>query len=90
MSDAYHTCYVLSGLSAAQHQWELSASSTGDEAYLVSVSTAADAAWTVLPYLDDMQVFEERDLVRPIHPAYTIPQKSQQDMQSYFFTKQGF
>lgn len=23
MSDAYHSCYVLSGLSAAQHQWEL-------------------------------------------------------------------
>ncbi|KAK5662003.1 hypothetical protein OQA88_10114 [Cercophora sp. LCS_1] len=88
MSDAYHTCYVLSGLSAAQYQWELSVASREDETS--PLSSAADAAWTVLPHLDDMQVFEEQDLVRPIHPAFTIPQRSQQEMQSYFLAKEGF
>lgn len=30
-SDAYHTCYVLSGLSSAQHKWELVTSSPAGE-----------------------------------------------------------
>lgn len=91
MSDAYHTCYVLSGLSAAQHQWELDeiepegAPSTTDDA-------AADAAamWAVLPYLDGPQIFDNADRVRPIHPVYAIPQQSVRAIREYFEGVQGF
>lgn len=34
-SDAYHSCYVLSGLSSAQHKWELASANPG-------IETAAD------------------------------------------------
>ncbi len=85
MSDAYHSCYVLSGLSSAQHLWELAVSSEDKLA-----AAPADPVWTVLPHVDDVQVFDQKDLVRPIHPVYAIPQKSQQAMRSYFLTKEGF
>ncbi|KAK1759547.1 terpenoid cyclases/protein prenyltransferase alpha-alpha toroid [Echria macrotheca] len=88
MSDAYHTCYVLAGLSSAQHQWELSTNDTNIGATLGA--TGADAVWNVLPYLggdDDLQVFEREDLVRPVHPVYAIPLASKDAMRSYFLAK---
>lgn len=89
MSDAYHSCYVLSGLSSAQHQWELDGpadvAAGGDAA-----ATAAEAAWTVFPYLDGPQVFASKDRVRPIHPVYAIPQQNVRAIQQYFQAKQGF
>lgn len=81
MSDAYHSCYVLSGLSSAQHEW-----------YLEEPATAGDAAeepvWTVLPYLE--QIADSRDIVRPIHPVYVIPQQNVRAIKQYFRGKQGF
>lgn len=94
MSDAYHSCYVLSGLSSAQHQWELSTPAPrGDENEHGSSleAVAADPVWTVLPYVgDDVQVFENRDLVRPLHPVFAIPQRNHEAMMNYFFAKEGF
>ncbi|KAK0708247.1 terpenoid cyclases/protein prenyltransferase alpha-alpha toroid [Lasiosphaeris hirsuta] len=86
MSDAYHSCYVLSGLSSAQHQWQLAPSGTEDD----STAATVDLVWTVLPYLDDVQVFDQKNLVRPIHPVYAIPLHSQQAIRSYFLAKEGF
>ena len=88
MSDAYHTCYVLSGLSSAQHEWELD-----EEPEPTEKPTAAadeDSAWTVLPYLDGVQVYDNQDRVRPIHPVYAIPQRNVRVMKEYFEGKQGF
>ena len=82
MSDAYHTCYVLSGLSSAQHQWEL------DEPD--STEAAAEPVWTVFPYLDGLQVFDNEDRVRPIHPVYAIPQQNVRAIKEYFRDKEGF
>lgn len=88
MSDSYHTCYVLSGLSSAQHRWDLAAPAPEPAAEPAS----ADPVWTVLPYVDDggVQVFEQQDLVRPIHPVYAIPQRAQEGMRGYFLGKEGF
>ncbi|KAK3303427.1 terpenoid cyclases/protein prenyltransferase alpha-alpha toroid [Chaetomium strumarium] len=84
-SDPYHTNYVLSGLSSAQHQWEL------DEPEETAASEgAADAVWAVLPYLDGVQIFDNKDRVRPIHPVYAIPQQNVRAMKEYFQQKQGF
>ncbi|KAK4232470.1 protein farnesyltransferase subunit beta [Podospora fimiseda] len=74
-SDAYHTCYVLSGLSSAQHQWLLD-EETKD--------------WIVLPYLDEEQIFDPKDRVRPIHPVYAIPQQHVRAVKKYFGEKGGF
>ncbi|KAK3941586.1 terpenoid cyclases/protein prenyltransferase alpha-alpha toroid [Diplogelasinospora grovesii] len=85
-SDAYHSCYVLSGLSSAQHEWELAepteTKTAGDD---------PDSVWAVLPFLDfDSQFFDQRDRVRPIHPVYAIPVQHQRAIRSYFLAKEGF
>jgi protein farnesyltransferase subunit beta len=85
MSDAYHSCYVLSGLSAAQHKWEL-ASPEGE----LAATGTEEPVWIVSPYIDGAQVFDEKDRVRPIHPVYAIPHQNQQAIMSYFVAKEGF
>jgi protein farnesyltransferase subunit beta len=102
MSDAYHSCYVLSGLSAAQHQWELDEpepapapdSEPGAAAASAQATAAAaagsEAVWAVLPCLDGLQVFDNKDRVRPIHPVYAIPQACVREMKGYFEGVQGF
>lgn len=98
-SDAYHSCYVLSGLSSAQHKWEL----VGDEIAAVAtkedantgmveanVTAGALASWSVSPYLDEMQVFDERDRIVPLHPVYAVPVECAADIKAYFDAKQGF
>ncbi|KAK0742362.1 terpenoid cyclases/protein prenyltransferase alpha-alpha toroid [Apiosordaria backusii] len=80
MSDAYHTCYVLSGLSAGMHQWVLDEDGEGE----------GEPGWMVLPYLEGEQVFEGRDRVRAVHPVYVIPQGAVRGMKGYFRGKGGF
>ncbi|KAK0672061.1 terpenoid cyclases/protein prenyltransferase alpha-alpha toroid [Cercophora samala] len=79
MSDAYHSCYVLSGLSAGMHQWVLDEGKDGGE-----------EEWMVLPYLEGEQVFENGDRVRAVHPVYVIPQGAVRGMRGYFRGKGGF
>ncbi|KAI3545765.1 prenyltransferase and squalene oxidase [Colletotrichum filicis] len=82
-SDAYHTCYVLSGLSSAQHQWDLTYVNE-DETIL------SEPKWVASPCAEGTQIFNEEDRVGTIHPVYTIPQESADDMKAYFASKQGF
>lgn len=42
------------------------------------------------PCAEGTQVFNEEDRVGTIHPVYTIPQESVDDMKAYFASKQGF
>jgi protein farnesyltransferase subunit beta len=79
-SDAYHTCYVLSGLSSAQH---IVSSVTPQ------VEQVANVTWTVLPHPED-HVFDEGDLLEATDPVYAIPQKSREAMMEYFLSKPGF
>lgn len=99
-SDAYHSCYVLSGLSSAQHKWELEtagATTAGDDqqeaAQMDDKATAAAAAlatWSVSPYLDEVQVFDDQDRLAPLHPVYAVPAECVADIKAYFGAKQGF
>jgi protein farnesyltransferase subunit beta len=82
-SDAYHTCYVLSGLSSVQHQWNL-VSARADQALL------AGDRWAASPFLDGDQIFHEDDRLRTTHPVYVIPQDKVEAIQSYFTSKQQF
>lgn len=80
-SDAYHTCYVLSGLSSAEHKWELTAN--------VEDPALEAFTWTVSPYCED-QIFDEQDRISPIDPVYTIPERCVNNIKTYFAEKQGF
>ncbi|KAF7558949.1 hypothetical protein G7046_g5219 [Stylonectria norvegica] len=82
-SDAYHTCYVLSGLSSAQHKWDLAAARAHE-------SILEGDAWTVKPYMEGEQIFDEEDRICTTHPVYVIPQHKVQDIQRYFGSKEGF
>ncbi|KAG8157478.1 hypothetical protein KVR01_012520 [Diaporthe batatas] len=102
-SDGYHSCYVLSGLSSAQHKSELDdAVASGDDA---SQSDAVNpgstllsgsgqpchaTSWSVTPYLDEAQIFDEQDRLVPLHPLYTIPVGRVADIKRYFYAKPGF
>ncbi|KAJ0110114.1 protein farnesyltransferase subunit beta [Diaporthe amygdali] len=102
-SDGYHTCYVLAGLSSAQHKSELvNTEAPGTNA---TASTAGDAgspglgvgeqpylttSWSVTPYLDEAQVFDEQDRLEPLHPLYALPVGCVADIKRYFDAKTGF
>ncbi|KAJ2891681.1 terpenoid cyclases/protein prenyltransferase alpha-alpha toroid [Zalerion maritima] len=77
LSDAYHTCYVLAGLSSAQHAFSYS-EREGLEPWGVSSHTAAE------------QVFGEVDRVGTLHPVYVIPQSKVVAIKQYFASKSGF
>ncbi|RCI15829.1 hypothetical protein L249_2779 [Ophiocordyceps polyrhachis-furcata BCC 54312] len=83
-SDAYHSCYVLSGLSAAQHDWALG-QVRGD-----GVVVLDGDEWIATPFAKGEQIFEEEDRLQPIHPIYAIPKHKVASCQQYFASKDGF
>jgi len=82
-SDAYHSCYVLSGLTTAQNKWDLTYVDDDD-------TILAEPMWRVSTRDGDDQIFEEGDRVGTIHPAYTIPEQKAYEMKAYFASKPGF
>lgn len=90
---------MLSGLSSAQHRWELKSrspgpSDTAEEAETGEFEANADegelASWTVSPYLDGVQLFDDQDRISPLHPVYAVPVECAADIKAYFHAKQGF
>ncbi|KAI1327363.1 terpenoid cyclases/Protein prenyltransferase [Xylariaceae sp. FL0255] len=81
-SDAYHTCYVLSGLSSAQHSHRVSNSSSDESLEY----------WTyeVSPLADDAMVYDKKDQICPTDPVFAIPQVKREMMMAYFHSKPGF
>ncbi|KAL7817677.1 prenyltransferase [Trichoderma aethiopicum] len=82
-SDAYHSCYVLSGLSSAQTKWRLVAS-RADEAVL------GEDRWEATPHMSGVQIFDEEDRIGTTHPVYAIPPHRVEAIRSYFLSKEGF
>ncbi|KAH6678798.1 prenyltransferase and squalene oxidase [Plectosphaerella plurivora] len=82
-SDAYHSCYVLSGLTSAQHKWELKYVDEND-------TILADPVWKVSPRTGEEEIFEEEDRISTMHPAYTIPEQKAYDTKAYYASKPGF
>ncbi|ELR08712.1 CAAX farnesyltransferase (FTase) subunit beta [Pseudogymnoascus destructans] len=85
-SDGYHTCYLLVGLSSAQHKWSLQAP-TDD--------SMASLGWTSETYprkQDDgyAQIFNEEDRVKSIHPVYVIPEGIAERIMQYCDSQERF
>lgn len=102
-SDGYHTCYVLAGLSSAQHKSELvdagvpgvdatecDAGSTGGTMLGVGGQPYLNTSWSVTPYLDEAQIFDEQDRLVPLYPLYALPVGCVADIKRYFDAKPGF
>jgi protein farnesyltransferase subunit beta len=82
-SDAYHTNYVLSGLSSAQHKWIVVSARAEEAALDIDL-------WAAAPYLEGNQIFREEDRVGTTHPVYVIPQHKVEGMMKFYSSKQGF
>ncbi|KAI1211324.1 terpenoid cyclases/Protein prenyltransferase [Annulohypoxylon truncatum] len=80
--DAYHTCYVLSGLSSAQHVTRL-LSSDGQ-------GMMTHSEYDVSPHHGNPQIYDEEDRVSPTDPVYFIPEGKRKEIMSYFLSKPGF
>lgn len=86
-SDAYHTCYVLSGLSSAQHKWHFNTPAT-KEATSGVLSSAYQ--WTSEPITGESQIYDELDRVGTLHPVFVIPEGVAEETRAYFASKGGF
>ncbi|KAJ5653121.1 hypothetical protein N7490_000124 [Penicillium lividum] len=68
--DAYHTCYVLSGLSAMQHyHYRTDSSNTSDQTF------ASAFSWHSTP-IREGNVYEKADRLKSLHPLLGIPYPS--------------
>jgi protein farnesyltransferase subunit beta len=77
-ADSYHTCYVLTGLSATQHnhyRTDSSASSSKEFAHAFS--------WKSSPIRED-NVFEKSDRLAAFHPLYVIPHQAAERMRLWY------
>lgn len=67
--DAYHTCYVLAGLSAMQHFHYRTDSSASSRNF------ASAFSWRSTP-IQDGNVYESSDRLQPLHPLLGVPHPS--------------
>ncbi len=85
--DSYHTCYVVAGLSSAQHKWHFNATPSKAE---TSGILSAPYQWTCEPFVDTTQIYEEEDRVGTLHPVFVIPEGVAEQTRAYFASKGGF
>jgi len=85
-SDSYHTCYVLAGLSSAQHTWTFSVLPDSE----ATMPLNPGFQWSSAPITEDTQIFDEEDRVETVHPVFVIPEGVAERTRAYFADKGGF
>jgi protein farnesyltransferase subunit beta len=86
-SDSYHTCYVLAGLSSAQHKWHFNAAATRTQTLGVLDSPYK---WASEPFVEEVQIYDEEDRMTTLHPVFVIPEGAAEETRAYFAAKGGF
>ncbi|KAG4034023.1 hypothetical protein MFRU_003g00020 [Monilinia fructicola] len=86
-SDSYHTCYVLAGLSSAQHKWHFNTSAQKTESSGMLISPYQ---WTAKRRIETKQVYDEEDRVGTLHPVFVIPEGVAEETRAYFASKGSF
>ena len=76
--DAYHTCYSLAGLNAAQNHYYYSEDAEQNEPLSAAFEWRADVSKH-----EDI-VFDEDDRVRLIHPVYVLPWDAAAQTRGFF------
>jgi protein farnesyltransferase subunit beta len=101
LPDAYHTCYVLAGLAAAQHRWlppEAAAAAEAAEAETAAAETAAAAAAAAgnalrAPLGWRVERVEEAgvgaDRVEPLHPVLVVGLEAAEAMRRWCVERDG-
>ncbi|RFU31676.1 hypothetical protein B7463_g4703, partial [Scytalidium lignicola] len=87
-SDSYHTCYVLTGLSSAQHKLHFDPSILAETAPLGNL--ASPYRWAVEPIVEETQVYDEEDRVKTVHPIFVVPEGVAERTRTYYASKGGF
>ncbi|KAI9660824.1 MAG: CAAX farnesyltransferase (FTase) subunit beta [Trizodia sp. TS-e1964] len=98
-ADAYHSCYVLAGLSSAQHEHIYSDTDfahfegcDGNSATTAPLSAAF--RWTSIARAYQggrrQQVFDDEDRVRKVHPIYVVPEGCAERARRWSDGKAGF
>ncbi|KAF2690270.1 terpenoid cyclases/Protein prenyltransferase [Lentithecium fluviatile CBS 122367] len=86
-ADAYHTCYNLAGLSAAQHKYVYEADVQTE---LGGGELDAPYYWKAEGLFEDERVWGSDDVVGEVHPIFVVPFKAVHECRSYFDSKEGF
>ncbi|KAF2001966.1 terpenoid cyclases/Protein prenyltransferase [Amniculicola lignicola CBS 123094] len=87
--DAYHTCYNLAGLSAAQ--WRFAYDGGVEvEGEVGKGDLGAAFCWRVEGEWEDQRVWGEGDTVRVVHPVFVVPWGKAEEARRYFEEKEGF
>ncbi len=95
-SDAYHTCYNLVGLSAAQHRYTFRKPtlSTESDPQPVSFETLGSAFHWVVdknPETDaDIRALTDDDQVGAVHPLFVLPWGAAEQARRFYEAKGGF
>lgn len=82
--DAYHTCYALAGMSAAEHSYDSSESRMDQEAYS---NMPAPFRWTVKAASMSEQsdiLIDTEEMIAPVHPVFVMPFAAVARAQQYF------
>jgi len=89
MSDGYHTCYVLAGLSSAQHKWGINKSDL--EPISGNCLTGA-YRWICKgkAFQDEYQIYDEEDQVKTLHPVFVVPEGTAEDARAYYTSLETF
>ncbi|KAL2835143.1 terpenoid cyclases/protein prenyltransferase alpha-alpha toroid [Aspergillus cavernicola] len=79
--DSYHTCYTLTGLSSVQHHhYHTDSSATSNKDFASAFSWKHRPARTSNDPGSDVNVFDENDCLKALHPLYVIPHKAAEGM----------
>jgi protein farnesyltransferase subunit beta len=79
MSDGYHSCYVLAGLSSAQHKWHFTGTKSVQKSGLI-----APYQWYAEKYVGEEQIYDEEDRVNVLHPVFVVPVGVAEQTRAYF------
>lgn len=78
-ADSYHTCYVLTGLSATQHHHYRT-----DSSPCANKNFSSAFSWQSTPTSAEENVFENSDRLTAFHPIYVIPHQAAEKMRLWY------
>ena len=89
--DGYHSCYILAGLSSVQHQNRFDKADVDEENPLgCAFAWSEGQGGAENSDQDGPKLFEEHDLLLPVHPIFVIPFEAVQGTRAWCKTKTGF
>lgn len=78
---------MLAGLGSAQHKWYFDASQTHSG---VHEDLAAPYQWSSEVFVEEIQIYDEEDRVKTLHPVFALPENVPERTRAYFIAKGGF